>query len=199
MEAKWPFMLIAFGLVFLLGLTLANLEKSTVMNNWDQRRCELPVMMAARFFKPKDDPRTSSDFSSDNFSFCMKTYVDKFMALFMAPINAIFSKQAGVASNALDMVSTIRDIAQTLYNTLLGFMDTYYRKFNASVYEMSRIAQYLRMAMRRANAMMIGMLYSGITLFRGMLNTIQFVIKVILIICGIMLAIIIILFFVLFP
>jgi hypothetical protein len=199
MEAKWPFMLIAFGLVFLLGLTLASLEKTTVMNNWDQRRCELPVMMAARFFKPKDDPRTPSDFSSDNFSFCMKTYVDKFMALFMAPINAIFSKQTGVASNAVDMVSTARDIAQTMFNTLLGFMDTYYRKFNASVYEVSRITQYLRMAMRRANAMVIGMLYSGITLFRGMLNSIQFVIKVVLIICGIMLAIIIILWFVLFP
>jgi hypothetical protein len=43
------------------------------------------------------------------------------------------------------------------------------------------------------------MLYTGITLFRGMLNAIQFVIKVILIICGILLAIIIILIFVLFP
>jgi hypothetical protein len=68
------------------------------------------------------------------------------------------------------------------------------RRFNASVYEMSRIMQYLRMAISRANAMVMSMLYSGITMFRGMLNTIQFVVKVILIICGIMLAIIIILY-----
>jgi hypothetical protein len=97
------------------------------------------------------------------------------------------------------MVNTVRDIAQKLYNTLLGFLDQYMRRFNASVFEMSRIIQYLRMAMGRANAMVMSMLYSGITIFRGMLNTIQFVIKVILIICGILLAIIIILIFVLFP
>ena len=78
-------------------------------------------------------------------------------------------------------------------------MDAYYRKFNASVYEISRVIQYLRMAMGRANAAVISMLYTGITMFRGLLNMIQFIIKVILIICGIMLAIIIILIFVLFP
>jgi hypothetical protein len=81
----------------------------------------------------------------------------------------------------------------------LGFLDQYMRRFNASVFEMSRVIQYLRMAMGRANAMVISMLYTGITIFRGMLNTIQFVIKVILIICGILLAIIIILIFILFP
>jgi hypothetical protein len=199
MDSKWPFMLIAFGLVFALGLTIASLERTGVMNNWDKRRCELPVAMAARFFKPDWDPRSKSDFAKDNFDFCMKTYIDKFMALLMAPINAIFGKHANLAGDALNMVNTIRSIAASMFNALLGFLDTYFRKFNASVYEMSRVMQYLRMAMRRANAVVVSMLYSGITMFRGLLNTIQFVIKVILIICGILLAIIIILIFVLFP
>jgi hypothetical protein len=192
-------MLIAFGLVFALGLTIASLERTGVMNNWDKRRCELPVTMAARFFKPDWDPRSKADFAKDNFDFCMKTYIDKFMALLMAPINAIFGKHANLAGDALNMVNTIRKIAASMFNALLGFLDTYYRKFNASVYEMSRVIQYLRMAMRRANAVVVSMLYSGITMFRGLLNTIQFIIKVILIICGILLAIIIILIFVLFP
>jgi hypothetical protein len=199
MDSKWPFMLITFGLIFALGLTIASLERTTVMNNWDKRRCEIPVTMAAMFFKPASDPRTKGEFAKDNFDFCMKSYVESFMKLLMAPINALFGKNVTAAGSAVDMVNTIRTIATTLYNTLSSYLDTYYRKFNASVYEISRIIQYFRMALRRVNAMMIGMLYSGITMFRGMLNTIQFVIKVILIICGIMLAIIIILIFILFP
>lgn len=199
MEAKWPFFLIAFSLIFALGLTIAGLERSGVMNNWKTRRCELPVMTAAMFFKPDSDPRTKSEFASENFEFCMKTYVDKFMTLLMAPVNMLFGKQADIASSAVGMVDTIRQIAATLYNTLSSYLEQYYLKFNASIYEISRVIQYLRMAFRRANGMMMSMLYSGITMFRGMLNTIQFVIQVILIICGIMLAIIIILFFVLFP
>jgi hypothetical protein len=199
MDAKWPFMLIAFGLLFALGLTISSLEKASVMRNWDKRRCELPVTFASMFFKPDWDPRSKSDFAKDNFEFCMGQYVENFMKLLMAPINAIFGKHANLAGSAIDMVSTIRNLATTLMNTLMGFLDTYFRKFNASIYEMSRIIQYLRMAMRRANGMVVNMLYTGLTMFRGLLNTIQFVIKVILIICGIMLAIIIILIFVLFP
>ncbi len=199
MDSKWPFMLITFGLIFALGLTIASLERKTVMNNWDKRRCELPVTMAAMFFKPASDPRSKGEFAKDNFDFCMKSYVESFMKLLMAPINALFGKNVSAAGSAVDMVNTVRTIATTLYNTLASYLDTYYRKFNASIYEISRIIQYFRMAMRRVNAMMMSMLYSGITMFRGMLNTIQFVIKVILIICGIMLAIIIILIFILFP
>jgi hypothetical protein len=199
MDAKWPFMLIAFGLIFALGLTISTLERSTVMNNWDKRRCEIPVTMTSMFFKPDWDPRTKTQFAKDNYNFCMGQYVNNFMKLLLAPINAIFGKHANLAGSALDMVSTIRNIANTLFNTLTAYVETFYRKFNASVYEMSRVIQYLRMAMRRANAMVMSMLYTSITMFRGLLNTIQFVIKVILIICGIMLAIIIILIFVLFP
>jgi len=199
MDSKWPFILITFGLLFALGLTIATLERTGVMNNWDSRRCDLPVMMAAMFFKPESDPRGSTRFAQDNFSFCMKSYIDKFMTLLMTPISALFGKQVNLAGSALDMVNTVRKLAASMYESFSKYLMKFYGEFNRSVYEISRIIQYFRMAMRRANAMAMSMLYTGITMFRGMINTIQFIIKVILIICGIMLAIIIILIFVLFP
>jgi hypothetical protein len=199
MESKLPFILITVGLIFALGFTIANLERDTVIKHWEDRRCELPVVMAGMFFKPDSDPRTKGDFAKSNFEFCMKSYMDKFMSLLMAPINFIFGKHLNLAAGAADSLNIIRDIAQKMYNAFLSFMDPFIRRFNAGVFEMSRIIQYLRMAMERANAMVMSMLYTGITMYRGMLNTIQFVIKVVLIICGIMLAIIIILIFILFP
>lgn len=199
MESKLPFILITVGLIFALGFTIANLERDTVIKHWEDRRCELPVVMAGMFFKPDTDPRSKGDFAKSNFEFCMKSYMDKFMALLMAPINFILGKHLNLAAGAADSVNIIRDIAQRMYNAFLSFMDPFIRRFNAGVFEMSRIVQYLRMAMERANAMVMSMLYTGITIYRGMLNTIQFVIKVVLIICGIMLAIIIILIFILFP
>jgi hypothetical protein len=199
MDTKWPFIAITFAMLFGLGLTIGTLQKKSVMKNWDKRRCNLPVVAAASFFKPENDPRTSSQFAFDNFNFCMKDSVDKFMEVLMSPLQAVFGKHMGLASSASDMVGTLRNISSTMYNALLGSLDSYFRRFTAGIYEMSRIVQYLRMAMRRVNAMMVGFLYSGLTMFRGMINTIQFVIKVILIICGILLAIIIILIFILFP
>ena len=177
MDSKWPFMLITFGLIFALGLTIAGLEKNGVMNNWDNRRCDLPVTVAAMFFKPESDPRTRSEFAKDNFNFCMKSYIDKFMNILMAPINALFGKQVGLAGSAIDMVNTVRKIAASMYEAFSQYINKFYKQFSSSVYEISRIIQYLRMAFRRANAVVMSMLYSGISIFRGLLNTIQFLVK----------------------
>jgi hypothetical protein len=199
MEAKWPFMVITFVLLFLLGLTIANLERTAVMSNWSSRRCELPILAAASFFKPEDDPRTKSEFSTANFEFCMKSYVDKFTEFFMGPINSLFSANLATANGATESINGIRNVAQTMYNAFASYIASFFEKFNSSVFEISRIVQYMRMGMNRMSAMAMSMIYSGLTVFRGILNSIQFVIRVVLIICTIMLIIIIILFFILFP
>ena len=199
MEAKWPFMVITFVLLFLLGYTIANLERTTVMNNWSSRRCDLPIVAAAAFFKPDNDSRTKSEFASSNFEFCMQSYFESFITAFMAPINALFSKQVNAANASIDGVNTIKSIAQALYDTLATYLEGFLKKFNASIFEMSRIIQYLRMAVKKANAIAVSMIYTGLTMIRGMVNAIQVVIRVVLIICAIMLVIIIILWFILFP
>ena len=199
MDATWPFVVLTLGLFVGLCLTIASMERTGVMNRWTDRRCDLAVMVAAPFFKPDTDPRTSTKFATDNFEFCMKTYVDRFMELFSAPLNAVLGKQVNLAEGASGMMHSIRNIAQTLYNTFATYMDGYFKKFKASVFEMSRVVQYLKMAMDRMNGIIMSIVYSGITMFRGMVNAIQFIIKIILFICVLMLIIIIILFFVLFP
>ena len=199
MDSKWPFMLLTFGLLFGLGITISSIEKTVVMNNWDKRRCDFPIMIASAFFKPETDTRSSGQFAKENFNFCIKTYVDQFMEMLMIPINIIFDKQIGLTTNALNMINSLRVVTKTMYDNFKAYLDVYFKKFNKSISEISRIIQYLRMAMQKINAVMMSMVYTGISIYRGIVNTIQFIIKVILTICGIMLAIMIILIFILFP
>jgi hypothetical protein len=199
MDAKWIFMLITASLLIGLGIAIANLEKTTVMNNWATRRCDLSVMVAAPFFKPDSDTRSTSDFATDNFEFCMKSVVDTFMANFMKPVNKLSSTHVNTVASATQSVNAIRQTTSTMFSVLSSYLDKFYKQFNTSIFEISRIVQYLRMAFGRINSMATSFIYIGITVFRGILNTIQFVIKVILTICGILLAVIIILFFILFP
>jgi hypothetical protein len=175
------------------------LERTAVMQQWTTRRCELPVMTAAAFFKPDTDPRTATAFAIDNFQFCIKSYIDSFMNLFMAPIHAIFGQHLNAAGVAMDSVNTVRTIAKRLYDAFTTYVAQYFRRFNVAVYEISRIIQYLRMGINRGIAVAVSSIYAGIAMFRTMINTIQFVIKVVLIVCTILLILIILLFFVLFP
>ena len=199
MESKWPFLILILGILFGIGYLIAYIDRNGIMDDWDNRRCELPVMVAGSFFKPDNDPRTTSEFSSENFNFCMKSYVDKFVAVMMAPITALFSKQMGVAGSSMDVMNKVRGIAATLFNGFSSYLDTFYRRFNASVFEISKIMQFLRMAMRRISGIMMSMIYLGLSIFSGILSTVQFIIKVILIVCSILLVLMILLFFILFP
>ena len=199
MDSKWPLMLITVALLFGLGFTISQIERTVIMNNWDKRRCDFPVIVASIFFKEENDARSSTEFAKDNFSFCVQKNVDDFLELLMKPINAIFEKQVGLTSNSVEVLNVLRTILKAIYDSFMKLLQSFTSKFNNSVFEMSRVIQYLRMAMRRLNGIMMSLIYTGLTLFTGMLNTIKFIFKVILIICGIMLGIIIILFFILFP
>ena len=199
MDAKWPFALMTLGLFVLLGFVIAQMDRKSVMANWATRRCELPVMVAGSFFKPELDPRTTSQFATENFEFCMKHVIDGFLNLIMAPVNALFGKQVNLAGGAMGALNGIRNIAQVLYNTFSAYLAQYFRRFSTTFSEVSRVIQHLRNAAHRISAIAISLIYAGISFFRGMINAIQVVIRVVLIICAIMLIIIILLWFILFP
>ena len=194
MDAKWPIILMTIFLFAIMGTVIASMDRNVIMSNWVDNRCNLSVMFASFLFKPDSDPRSRSEFSTDNFSFCMQSFVQQFMAILMVPINAIFSKQINIADGAISAMNGIQKIVATMYNAFTSYLGRFFGKFTTSVYEMSRIIQYLRMAVSRANAMAVSMIYTGLSMFRGMLNSIEAVIKVVLIICGILLIILIILF-----
>ena len=199
MDEKWPFVMLTVGLLIGVGITIASIDRVTVINNWAHRRCDIPVMFASSFFKPDNDPRSAFTFGKDNFEFCLKSYVDRFMENMTAPITALFGKQAVVTANILDSMNSMRTIAANMFSAFTVYLNQFYRRFNASVFQVSQIMQYLRMALRKVSAMALSFIYMGISLFNGIINSIQFILRVVLIICGIMALIIIILFFVLFP
>lgn len=124
----------------------------------------------------------------------MQSFVQDFMATLMVPINAIFSRQVNITDGAIDALNGIQKIISTMYHAFTAYLGKFFGRFTSSVYEMSRIIQYLHMAVSRANAMAVSMIFTGLSVFRGMLNSIEAVIKVILIIAGILLIILIVLF-----
>jgi hypothetical protein len=199
MEAKWPFIFITFALFAALGFMIARLERTGVMNDWKNRRCDLPIMTAAFFFKPDDDVRTASDFASENFSFCMKTYVDQFINFFSKPVTDILEKQLDTSMTATGLINRIRALVATMFGAFTKMIGSFFKRFTGSVFEMNRMLEYFKMAFGRLTAIVTSMIYTGLSVFRGIVNFILFIIKVVMIICGIMLIIIIILFFILFP
>lgn len=195
----WPFLSLTFLLLFGLGYLVFNLEKSVIIKNWDKRRCELGVMAASSYFKPSSDPRSDIQFSMDNFSFCTGHLVEQSVAIIFSPFQKLFGSAAGSVGIISQGMEILRTILSKIKEQFEQFMDPFYRKYIATSYAVFGIFQHFRAAFERTNAIVLGMLFASLSIIRGMLNMKDFVVKIVLIILGIMVAAIIILFFVLFP
>lgn len=182
-----------------IGLTMASVEKKSIMKNWEKNRCRVPVMFTGSYFKPSDDPRTPSEFSKDNFEFCMKQLVEEATQIAMMPVVSVFGKQASSANVMNTILGDIRKTIATIYSEFMSFLEPFVRRYNLTAVQLSLITSKLRSAMRRVNAIATSTIYIGLTLTRGLMNMVNFIIKVIIIILGILVAIIIILIFFLFP
>ena len=76
MEAKYLFVILNFTLFFGLLNLLGESSKKEIMTNWSERRCDFDVILSSFMYKPEDDARSASEFSSDNFSFCIQKLID---------------------------------------------------------------------------------------------------------------------------
>jgi hypothetical protein len=195
----WPFILITLGIVCFIAYKYVNMERSIIMNNWKEQRCDVFVMFAAYFLKPEMDTRTDSEFASDNFQFCMKSLVTRAMELAMSPLQLLFKAQAVAADGVTGSMNAMREVLNTLMKAFMSFITPFLRRFNFISYQLSIVTQHLKMAFQRANAALLSFVYIGLSMITGLQNMIQFVMKVVIIILIIMVVLIILLFFILFP
>ena len=194
-----PFIGLTVAMVALTGFTLSYMERSVIMNNWPAMRCNVLVMFASYYFKPPDDPRTEAQFATDNFQFCMKSLVHEVTEAAMAPFQEVFGSHASIAGVMTEMLNAIREIIHAIYEAFLSFIEPFLKRFENVVYQLSATTQHLKAAFQRVNAMALSMVFSGLTMIKGLQNAIDFIIKVVMIILVVLVVLIILLFFVLFP
>ena len=194
-----PLFLTTLGLTVGIAYILTRSNIQQIKSQWNQRRCELPVMIMANMFKPDDDPRSSGEFAQENFAFCSRFFAKSILQTLLVPVFAIIGKQLDVTKVIEEALNLMRFMLAEAMNSFMKIIDPFYRRFMMIGYRFSFIFNKFMNAMEKINGIAVGAIYMGISLLRGVFNFKDFVIKVILIIMGILVAAIILLFFILFP
>jgi hypothetical protein len=195
----WPIIFITTGLFVYAISQYAMMERSTIMNNWPELRCNVLIMFAAYWLKPDSDPQTAGEFAAGNFQFCTKGIIETVMKTVMAPFSSVLNIQAQITEVFTLILNSIKTMIKTIYDEFLSFLEPVFKRFNAITYQIGIVMQKIRASFEKANAALLGAVFSGLSIVKGIQNAIQFVIKVVLIIIAIMVAIIFLLFFILFP
>ncbi len=194
-----PFFLLTFGFLFGLGIMFASVDRQDVIANWDKRRCDVPVLIGGALYKPTSDTRSSLEFASDNFKFCMEKVVQDVFTTALNPILALFKQQVDFAIVIKEIQNGIQAMLANFFRGFSKILDGVFQRFMSVGFEFRRIFIEALQAMERAFGVAISTVFLGISTIIGIDNGVKFVIKVVMIILGILAGLMILLFFILLP
>ena len=191
--------LLTIGLTALFSILVSSADIKNVMANWDTRRCEIPIIFSAFLFKPGYDTRSSSDFSTDNFRFCVNKMAKEVAAAGMAPFFAILGQQVSVANGVAPIMNNMRGMISKSWGDFGGILKEKYRIFSHIMVNFSTIFQRMKFAMGRVSAIGIALVYQALALGNVIVSTLKLSMIVVLIVSGILSAMMLFMFYVLLP
>lgn len=199
MEAKYLFVILNltlfFGLVFISGES----SRNDVMTHWSERRCDFNVLLSSFMYKPNDDTRTSSEFASDNLHFCISSKATNYLQTLFANLFKVLNTQIGASDVMTQVFKVLRTQLNSIYTPFSSMMTKFFAKFKQIGSLSSRIFQHLYMAMKKAAATAIASVFMAISLQTAFMNSIDFVIKVIMIVLYILIGFAVIFFLPILP
>jgi len=187
--------LLSVGLSFLIAIVY----KESVLSNWEANRCRPGVVAFSAVFKPSSDPRSASEFATDNWSYCQKQYVQSAIRVATTEVKDLVNSQSDIVNI---VGSTVDGIAKTFTN----LWNMCYKAFAMIMERFSTAAKMFRNMMNQMYAMVDrvqGIVFSIsmalVSLIMTFINTVQVTLLVSVIIIGIILLLQILLFYIFAP
>ena len=198
-EPKYLFI----GLTLALAFGIFSLEQvgitTEVISNWSERRCDLDIIMTSFRYKPPEDARSVAAFASDNFQFCVTSKTSVYLETIFGVLFEVMRKQFAAGDIMTQVFKVLRIQLNSIYKPFASMMNRFFTKFKQIGSLSSRIFQNIFMAMKKAAATAVASIFVALSLQTVFLNTIDFVIKVIMIVLYICMALIFIFFLPILP
>jgi hypothetical protein len=199
MEALLVFLCMMIIFIFGLILLLGQSSREDVIAHWAERRCDLDILLSAFYYKPPGDSRSASEFTSENFSFCVGSKTEEYLKSLFGALYEVMKKQMGAATILTEVIQVLKTQMSSIYTPFSKMMNSFWNRFRQIGSLGSRIFQHLFMSMKKASGVAIGTIFIGLSLQTALLNTVDFIIKVIMIVLYIMIALAVILFIPILP
>lgn len=195
-----PIIVTVFLFTFGVGYMMSKFERKHIMDNWEERRCEIPVIFSGWLYKPAEDPRTPGQFAQENMSFCMKSIQASVMDKALEPAREILKGQTQAAETLSSSQLTSKATMMRTLNDVVGkVMVDFFTRMRIAGDQIKVLTNRLKMAFTRVQAIVVSSVLAGISMVQAIMNFYNTVVLVVIIILAIIAAIFIVLFLFLWP
>jgi len=199
MEAKYAFATLLLGCMVIFAIILGSSSREDIKANWSERRCDFPVMLSAALYMPDGYAGSSSDFSSENFNYCISSMTNDYLKSIFAKMFETLKIQMGTAEVLGDALKAQREGVENVRGPFAGMMDKFWNKFKLIGGMISKIFQHLYASMKKIGGIAVSLMFLAISVQLSLMNGIDLVINVIMIILYIFMALAIIFFLPILP
>jgi len=195
----WLGIIITLALGIGLAKVLVDLQSKEIINNWKAYRCLPQVMTMAGIFKPADDPRSSFEYTADNFSFCSSELAKSALNLALKPVFDVFYQMMNTATQSIGFTMNLRTLASNMFSGLNRMFDVFNRRFGLTLNELQKgfIKQYN--AIQKASTIANAAVFAGISFVQSIMNFIKLIVTIVIVITVILIVIAILFFWILAP
>jgi ABC-type multidrug transport system fused ATPase/permease subunit len=195
----WGFIILSIVLALGVARIITGFEAQSVMSQWAKYRCMPNIMAFASMFKPGDDPRSDTQFTSDNFNFCTAEIAKSVLEIALKPVLDVVLKMIESAISSIGYVMNLRSLSSNLFHGLERMFDVFGRRFNMTIHEFHKTFLKQISAMQKANAIATASVFAGLSMIKAIMNAFELMIIVCLVILVILVVLVIFLFFLLAP
>jgi hypothetical protein len=152
---------IAFTIAFAYCVALVDIE--AMKADWERRRCEVTTMMVAGLAKPSSDPRSVTEFASDNFKYCMGKMAQDTLKVALAPMYTVAEQQANSVKNMNGVLNNVRGTLSSRKSWWDRIFSEKYGTGKRIGLHMYYTFQRLGYVFGRINAIFTSLVYAGIS------------------------------------
>lgn len=178
---------------------LIQTDIDSIKADWANRRCEFPVMVMAGLLNPPESGKSAMDYATDNFSFCTQKTIQDVLKMAFAPLYAVAGQQTSVMGSLASPMNNLRALLKKGAESFARLMDNQMRRYNLINASIIKTWNHLLFSFGRIQTIFYGIVYFGLSMNAMIQNTLDVTFRSITVFIGIMVALIILLFFVLFP
>lgn len=174
--------LILTTIVFLgvFASTVISLQLEDIRGNWDKRRCETMVISMAHLVPDGKDPNVDpTKFATDNFFFCMNKLVDKSMTLSLDPAMGVFNTQLDLTYPIAASMNYLRSNAKSLLDPLNKMVQSLWDSAKVIAIKISITFYLIASAFHRAQSLVLSTVFTGVAVFKGVLNLLALVRRIV--------------------
>jgi hypothetical protein len=158
----------------------ANLQLEEIRANWNERRCETLVMLLADMVPDGKDPNVDpTKFATDNLFFCMNKLVDKSMTASLDPVTGAINAQIDLANPIAASMNYLRSNAKSLLDPLNKMVQSLWDSAKVIAIKISTTFYLIASAFQRTQALVLSTVFAGFAIFKGILNLLALVRRIV--------------------